>query len=202
MKYFKRSIFLYPKRQSFLSFIRSYIKGCEGVEPEEKKRNAPMAMKRLFNIHEVRNHSGARLQNQEVVKTLFLISSRHTPFFTVLFFSAFSVLLYLFSWITLCLCQGISVWMCAGSRSTRWETWTDLSSLGTHFHLHSRGRTPFCKLPQQLVSCTHTHAFNSQIVLMKLCSFVNHKPFFVRISTLVSKVSVHIFDDQMIWSIK
>lgn len=126
-----------------------------------------MARKRLINIHEVRNHNGAWHQSQEVEKTLFLISSRHTPFFTVLFFSAFSVALYL--WIALCLCQGISMWMCAGGRSTRWETRTDLSSLCTHFHLHSRGRTPLGKLPQQLVSHTHTVQMLSTA---RLCSSI------------------------------
>ncbi len=161
----------FVSQKTILSFFyQVYIKGSEGVEPEVKKRNAPMAMKWLINIHEVRNHSGARHQSQKVVKMLFLISSRHTPFFTVLFFSAFSVPLYLFPLITLCLCQGISVWMCAGGRFTRWETWTDLSSLGTHFYLHSRGCTPLRKLPQQLVSHTHTDAFNSQIVLLNLCA--------------------------------
>lgn len=136
-------------------FYQVYTKRSEGVEPEEKNRNAPMVKKRLLfiNIHKVRYHSGARHQSQEVVKSVFLISSRlHSSLF---FYPLHSWSLYLFPWITLCLSRGISVWMCTTGRFTRWETWTDLSSLCTHFHLHSRGRTRLDKLPQRLVSHTH-----------------------------------------------
>lgn len=114
---------VYPKRQSFLSFIRSTQRDLKGWS--QKKRREMHLWRRsnfFINIHNVRYHSGARHQSQQVVKTLFLISSTHTPFFTVLLFSAFLVPLYLFPWITLCLSRSISVWMCTGGRFTRWET--------------------------------------------------------------------------------
>lgn len=45
-----------------------------------------------------------------------------------------SLSLYLFQWITLCFCQSVSVWMCAGGHDARWESLPFLctSLQGTH----------------------------------------------------------------------
>ncbi len=71
------SILCIPKDNPFLLLSGLHKRIWRGGARSEEE-NAPMAMKWLINIHEVRNHSGARHQSQKVVKMLFLISSRHS----------------------------------------------------------------------------------------------------------------------------
>lgn len=184
----------FVSQKTILSFFYQVnIKGSEGVEPEVKKKNAPMAMKWLINIHEVRNHSGARHQSQKVVKTLFLISSRHS----ILHCSFLLCVLGPSLFISVDYIVFVSRYKCVD------VCWRSVHSVGdlnrSLFSRHSllpplQGMHTSQKIAPA-ASFAHTYRCIQQpdCALEFMCTFVNHKPLLMPISTLVSKVLMHIF---------